>query len=93
VYLCGLDIEEKCQWTKDQILIELGEENIKKFDCLKFMQNGSSVIDARNQDVATVDFRIFGQSKDRELLNMRNPNGFFRRAMTTFLQSCPVSLS
>jgi hypothetical protein len=57
------------------------------------MQNGSSVIDARNQDVATVDFRIFGQTKDRELLNMRNPNGFFRRAMTTFLQSCPVSTS
>lgn len=65
---------------------------LKKFTTLKFMQNGSSLSDARNQDVATVDFRIFAQSKDRDLLRMRNPNGFFRRAMTTFLQSCPVSL-
>ncbi|EON69200.1 hypothetical protein W97_08559 [Coniosporium apollinis CBS 100218] len=89
VYLCGLDIEEKCKWTEDQILAELDPEMLKKFTVLKFMQNGSSVSDARNQDVATVDFRIFAQSTDRELLNMRNPNGFFRRSMTTFLQSCP----
>jgi hypothetical protein len=66
---------------------------LEKFTTLKFMQNGSSVSDARNQDVATVDFRVFAQSKDQELLKMRNPDGFFRRSMTTFLQSCPVSLS
>jgi hypothetical protein len=53
------------------------------------MQNGSSVIDARNQDVATVDFRIFAQTKDRDILRMRNPDGFFRKSMVTFLQSCP----
>lgn len=94
VYLCGLDIEEKCKWTEDQIKYELGEERLKKFTTLKFMQNGSSVVDARNQDVATVDFRIFAQSRDRELLNMRNPEGFFRISMVTFLQSCPgASLS
>lgn len=89
VYMCGLNIEEKCKWTEDQIRYELGEETLKKFDCLKFMQNGSSEIDSRNQDVATVDFRIFAQSKDRELLRMRNPNGFCRKSMVTFLQSCP----
>jgi len=89
VYLCGLDIEEKCKWTEDQVRYELGEERLKKFTTLKFMQNGSSIIDARNQDVATVDFRIFAQSQDRELLNMRNPDGFFRISMVTFLQSCP----
>lgn len=89
VYLVGLDIEEKCKWTEEQIKYELGEERLKKFTTLKFMQNGSSVIDARNQDVATVDFRIFAQSRDRELLNMRNPDGFFRISMVTFLQSCP----
>jgi hypothetical protein len=89
VYLCGLDIEEKCKWTEEQIKYELGEETLKKFTTLKFMQNGSSVVDARNQDVATVDFRIFAQSNDRELLNMRNPAGFFRRSMVTFLQSVP----
>jgi hypothetical protein len=89
VYLCGLHIEEKCKWTEDQIRYELGDEILSKFSLLKFMQNGTSVIDARNQDIATVDFRIFAQSKDRELLSMRNPNGFFRRSMVTFLQSCP----
>ncbi|KAF2665805.1 DUF1446-domain-containing protein [Microthyrium microscopicum] len=89
VYMCGLDIEEKCKWTEDQILAELGPERIKKFSLLSFMQNGSSVVDARNQDVATVDFRIFAQSKDKDLLEMTNMDGFFRRTMTTFLQSCP----
>ncbi|KAF2731149.1 DUF1446-domain-containing protein, partial [Polyplosphaeria fusca] len=89
VYLCGLHIEEKCRWTEEQIKYELGEETLKKFTTLKFMQNGTSPLDARNQDVATVDFRIFAQSKDRELLNMRNPQGFFRVSMVTFLQSCP----
>lgn len=89
VYLVGLDIEEKCKWTEEQIKFELGDEMLAKFDCLKFMQNGSSVSDARNQDVATVDFRIFAQTKHRELLSMRNKDGFFRRSMTTFLQSCP----
>jgi hypothetical protein len=89
VYLCGLHIEEKCKWTEEQIRYELGEETLKKFTTLKFMQNGTSPIDARNQDVATVDFRVFAQSKDRELLTMRNPKGFFRISMVTFLQSCP----
>ncbi|KAF1987325.1 DUF1446-domain-containing protein [Aulographum hederae CBS 113979] len=89
VYLCGLDIEEKCRMTEEQIRYELGPELLSKFTMLKFMQNGSSVPDARNQDVATVDFRIFAQSKDRELLNMRNPKGFFRISMVTFLQSVP----
>jgi len=91
VYLCGLDIEEKCRWTEEQIRYELGEERLKRFSLLKFMQNGTSVIDARNQDVATVDFRIFAQSQDRDLLRMRNPDGFFRKSMVSFLMSCPVS--
>ena len=91
IYLVGLDIEEKAQWTKDQILESLGEENIKKFSLLKFHVNGSSPIDAKNQDVATVDFRVFAQSRDRELLRMDNPNGFFRLSMVTFLEGVPVS--
>jgi len=74
---------------EDQIRYELGEERLKKFTCLKFMQNGTSVIDARNQDVATVELRVFAQSPDRDLLRMRNPDGFFRVSMTNFLQSVP----
>ncbi|KAH7384184.1 hypothetical protein DE146DRAFT_759975 [Phaeosphaeria sp. MPI-PUGE-AT-0046c] len=89
IYLVGLHMEEKCRWIEEQIRYEFGEEMIKKFDVLKFMQNGSSVVDSRNQDVATVDFRVFAQSRDRELLNMRNPKGFFRISMVNFLMSCP----
>ncbi|KAK5166613.1 uncharacterized protein LTR77_008156 [Saxophila tyrrhenica] len=89
IYLVGLDIDEKCKMAEDQIKWELGEERLKKFSCLKFMRNGESPIDARNQDIATVDFRIFAQSRDRDLLRMRNPEGFFRISMVNFLMSCP----
>ncbi|KAH8602080.1 hypothetical protein B0O99DRAFT_588305 [Bisporella sp. PMI_857] len=89
IYLVGLDIEEKAKWTEDQIKESLGEETIKKFSLLKFHVNGSSPIDAKNQDVATVDFRVFAQSSDKELLRMDNPDGFFRRSMVTFLEGVP----
>lgn len=89
--MVGLDIEEKAQFTEEQIKEALGPEVLKKFSLLKFHLNGSSPIDARNQDLATVDFRVFAQSPDRELLNMRNPDGFFRRSMVTFLEGVPVS--
>ncbi|KAL4919158.1 hypothetical protein BDW62DRAFT_217046 [Aspergillus aurantiobrunneus] len=89
VYLVGLDIEEKAKFTESQILESLGSETLKKFSLLKFHVNGSSPIDARNQDLATVDFRIFAQSQDRELLRMSNPDGFFRRSMVTFLEGVP----
>ena len=75
--------------AEDQIKYELGPSRLSKFTCLKFMRNGDSPIDARNQDIATVDFRIFAQSKDRDLLKMRNPSGFFRISMVNFLMSCP----
>lgn len=91
VYLVGLDIEEKAKYTEDQIREALGPENLKKFSLLKFHVNGTSPIDAPNQDAATVDFRIFAQSPDRELLRMTNPDGFFRRSMVTFLEGVPVS--
>ncbi|KAL4812518.1 hypothetical protein BDW67DRAFT_178657 [Aspergillus spinulosporus] len=89
VYLVGLDIEEKAKFTEDQIRESLGPELLKKFSLLKFHVNGSSPIDARNQDLATVDFRIFAQSPDRDLLRMSNPDGFFRRSMVTFLEGVP----
>lgn len=89
IYLCGLDIDEKCKMAEDQIRYELGEERLKKFSCLKVMRNGESPIDAKNQDIATLDFRIFAQSKERQLLNMRNPEGVFRISLINFLMSCP----
>lgn len=94
MFMCGLDIEEKCKITEDQIRDAIGAEKIKRFTTLKFHQNGSSLIDARNQDIATVDFRIFAQSNDPELLRPDVPNGFNRWCLEVFLQSAPrLSLS
>lgn len=69
-------------------------ENQKRFTTLKFHQNGSSPIDARNQDVATVDFRCFVQTSDPEVVRPDIPNGFNRWCLEVFLQSAPgLSLS
>lgn len=66
-------------------------KNISRFDVLKFTLNGDCPPDPRNQDVATVDFRIFAQTRDRSLVvkdSMEVP-GFNRWCMENFLQSCP----
>ncbi|KAF2794142.1 DUF1446-domain-containing protein [Melanomma pulvis-pyrius CBS 109.77] len=92
-FMCGLDIEEKCKITEDQIRDAMGE-NQKRFTTLKFHQNGSSPIDAHNQDVATVDFRVFVQTSDPEVVRPDIPDGFNRWCLETFLQSAPgLSLS
>ena len=90
IWLCGLDIEEKCKITEDQIRYAIGD-NISKFSRLRFHRMGDSMIDAPNQDQATVDFRIFAQSRDPEVLRPDVPNGFNRWVLETFLQSAPVS--
>ncbi|KAL2754598.1 hypothetical protein ACRALDRAFT_1063396 [Sodiomyces alcalophilus JCM 7366] len=93
IYLCGLDMEEKCKITEDQIRYALGDD-IKKFSLLKFHQNGTSPIDAPSLDLATVDFRIFAQSSDPEIMRPDIPTGFNRRVLEIFLQSAPgASLS
>jgi hypothetical protein len=63
---------------------------VKKFTLLKFVQDGVSPTRARNQDVATVDFRVSAQSEDSKLLNMRSHKGFFRVSMVNFLMLCPL---
>lgn len=63
----GLDLEQKADWTERQIRHSMGK-NVGKFSCLKFTLNGVSQEDPRNQEVATADFRIFAQTKDRSLV-------------------------
>ncbi|KAJ4358377.1 uncharacterized protein N0V89_002959 [Didymosphaeria variabile] len=94
IWLCGLDINEKIQITKDQILYTIGDD-ISRFTKLKFQQMGSSICDgAPTQDFATIDLRIFAQTRDPELLRPDVPNGFNRWVLETFLQSAPgASLS
>ena len=88
--LCGLDLEQKAGWTERQIRKSMGK-NAEKFSCLKFSLNGYSPEDPWNQDVATVDFRIFVQTKDRSLVIKDGIDvpGFNRWCLENFLQSCP----
>lgn len=87
-YLCGLDLKEKAEWTERQIRHSMGK-NIDKFSCIKFSLNGWCQEDPENQDVATVDFRIFVQTKDKDLLGVGSMVGFQRWCMENFLQSAP----
>jgi hypothetical protein len=87
-YLCGLDLDAKAEWTKKQILQSIGDD-IKKYSLLKFSLNGWSQENPENQDVATVDFRILVQTKDKSVIGSGNMIGFQRSCMENFLGSCP----
>jgi hypothetical protein len=88
-YLVGLDMEEKCQWMEEQARHAIGDEIIQKFSMLKFHVHGTSPVNPRNQELATVDFRIFAQANDAKLFDASDPDGFSRRLYETVLQSCP----
>lgn len=90
-FLVGLDIEEKCRWMEEQARHAIGEELMSKFSLLKFHVHGTSPLDPVDQEIATVDFRIFAQAKDAALFDPSLPDGFSRRLYETVLQSCPVS--
>ena len=89
-YLCGIDLEQKAEWTKKQVLHSMGE-NANRFDVLKFTLNGYCKTDPENQDVATADFRVFVQTKERSLVvkDTIEVPGFNRWCLENFLQSCP----
>jgi hypothetical protein len=82
-FLCGLDIEEKARMLENQIRAALDES---QYHCLKFRINGSCPVDPKNQDAATVDFRIFAQSRNQEALSSAR---FFRPITDTIMQSYP----
>jgi hypothetical protein len=88
--LCGLDLEQKAEWTERQIRRSMGD-NVSKFSCLKFQLIGYSPEDPKNQDVATCMLRIFAQSKDKSVMAMDGMAvpGFNRWCLENFLQSCP----
>lgn len=88
--LCGLDLEQKAEWTEKQIRRSMGD-NVSKFSCLKFQLIGYSPEDPKNQDVATCMLRIFAQSKDKSVMAMDGMAvpGFNRWCLENFLQSCP----
>ena len=88
-YLVGLDIEEKCRWMEEQARYAIGDEILNQFTTLKFHVHGTSPENPVNQEIATVDFRIFAQAKSAELFDGSKPDGFARKLYETVLQSCP----
>jgi hypothetical protein len=90
-YLVGLDIEEKCKWMEEQARYAIGDEIMKKFSLIRFHRHGTSPINPRNQEVATVDWRVFAQAPDPEVFRTDTPEGFYRKLLEIVLQSCPVS--
>ncbi|KAH8903746.1 DUF1446-domain-containing protein [Coniochaeta sp. PMI_546] len=90
-YIVGLDLEAKAEWTERQIRKSIGPDAIKELSCLKFSLNGYCPENPRNQEVATVDFRIFVQTKNKSLVDKSTLDvpGFNRWCMENFLQSCP----
>ncbi|KAI6783656.1 uncharacterized protein J7T54_005685 [Emericellopsis cladophorae] len=89
-HIVGLDLEEKAEWTERQVRHSIGDA-IKDLTCLKFSLNGYSQENPRNQEVATVDLRVFVQTKKKALVDKSTLDvpGFNRWCMENFLQSCP----
>ena len=84
-YLTGLDIPEKAEMIQLQTRALMGEE-VGKFDKLTFTWAGSVPDDPVTQDEATVDYRIFAQSRDAEVLQNHK---FAAWCKSNILQSYP----
>ncbi|KAH0442492.1 DUF1446 domain-containing protein [Colletotrichum camelliae] len=94
-YLTGLDIEEKAAMVERQTKALMGD-HIKKFSCLRFMVAGAVPSDPQSQEEATVDMRIFAQTRDPDLLSGNNfvdsdRGSFARFCIENLLQGYPGS--
>ncbi|CAK7212150.1 hypothetical protein SCUCBS95973_001344 [Sporothrix curviconia] len=90
IFICGLDLEAKAEWTEKQIRHSIGK-NIDQFSCLSFQLNGYSMENPRSIESSTVDFRIFAQTKNKALMDSASVDvpGMNRWCLENFLQSCP----
>ncbi|KAK2806818.1 hypothetical protein FQN50_005680 [Emmonsiellopsis sp. PD_5] len=82
-FMCGLDIEEKAAMLERQVRHHLDES---QYHTLKFRTNGSCPIDPSTQDSATVNLRIFAQSRTETPLLTQN---FLRPCTDIIMQSYP----
>ncbi|VUC31575.1 unnamed protein product [Clonostachys rosea] len=92
-YLTGLDIPEKAAMIERQTKARMGKY-LDKFSCLKFMIAGDVPKDPQSQEEATVDMRIFAQTRDPELLSGSSfvdadRGSFARFCIENLLQSYP----
>lgn len=87
-YITGLDVEEKAAMIESQIRELMGDE-VKKFSCLRFQIAGAIPEDPQSQDEATVDLRVFAQTRDAELLS----GDLVKSDRGTFASYCIENLS
>ncbi|KAH7170028.1 hypothetical protein EDB81DRAFT_676489 [Dactylonectria macrodidyma] len=92
-YLTGIDIAEKAAMIERQTKARMGKY-LDKFSCLKFMIAGEVPENPESQEQATVDMRIFAQTRDDELLSgssfVDSDRGSFARfCIENLLQSYP----
>ncbi|ROT38011.1 DUF1446-domain-containing protein [Sodiomyces alkalinus F11] len=87
-YLTGLDIAEKAAMVERQTKALMGE-HISRFSCLKFMVAGSVPENPESQEEATVDMRIFAQTRDPDLLS---GNSFVDSDRGSFARFCIENL-
>ncbi|KAK5712559.1 hypothetical protein LTR17_017940 [Elasticomyces elasticus] len=73
-FLTGLDIKEKAEMIERQTLASMGEHR-KGFEVLKFTVTGAVADNPRNQDEATVDLRIFAQTRNPDLVSAGKHKG------------------
>lgn len=73
-FLTGLDITEKVELVKRQTLESIGDYR-KDFKTLTFNVTGSVAESPKNQASATVDLRIFAQSKNPDIMSAGTHKG------------------
>ncbi|KAJ9244295.1 hypothetical protein DTO169E5_1900 [Paecilomyces variotii] len=84
--LVGLDIAEKGELLKANILSSLGQEAISRISLLKFDTYGVCPENPDSQNAATVDFRVFAQAASREALS---PEFFLQPILNVIMCSYP----
>ena len=73
-FLTGLDIKEKAEMVKRQTTESMGDYR-KDFHTLTFTTTGSVAHNPKNQDQATVDLRIFAQTRNPDMVSAGERKG------------------
>lgn len=82
-FITGLDITEKAKMLEEQLRYFLDET---KYTTLTFTTTGSCALNPESQDAATVDFRIFAQSRTLEPVS---PAQFLKPCLNMVMSAYP----
>jgi hypothetical protein len=86
--MVGLDIEDKVRLLEEQLRHYYGKMRMSKFSHWDISVYGGVPENPRNQNLATVDVRLFAQAKDAESLSEAN---FVRPALDINMHTFPAA--